>query len=527
MDLREKHLTMPEWEHLIHQAEIGEVGEPLENLHPEKGTHYDVVYVGGGAGGRFGSAFAQARKLRQLVVEKWPFLGGSCPHQACVPHHLFSEAAREMDYMRWNSDTLWFPKFDESKASIVDLINVFKNGRNNAHAFMNWQSKEQLDMEYILNAWATVLPPEDGKFRVECAGKIFTCDNIVLATGAHTYVPPEIAGLSLDLPGVYDFASLIDPGLDFEPDNCVIIGGSKVAMEYGSFYQAAGCQTTILSRSPLMRTQSMHHIDEDLRTYVVDGMRLRGMEIVEGCEPLEVLGDDHVTGVRVRLADGTEKIFETRFVFIGTGERPHSQVYVDALGVDVDEKGFVKVNGRMQTNVPGVYAIGDLIGSPMEMFKARKCGVTAARNISGEDIEFDFSEYPDFLHTTYEVTWVGLSEEEAREQYDDISVIQMPPKGIRNEELCLPLSEGTMLYGHTRPELTGFQKCIYDNKSRRMLGAHHVGFGAKDAFQYLDFLIKKGITIDEIGWMNELFLNPEHFIQLSRLRAGNTDLTDL
>ena len=527
MDLREHNYTMGEWETLIHRAEVGEVNEALKNVHEEKGTHYDVIYVGGGAGGRFGSAFAQARGLRQLVIDRWPFLGGSCPHQACVPHHLFSEAAREMDYMRWNSDTFWFPKFDESKASIVDMVNLFKAGRNNAHAFMNWQSKEQLDMEYILNATATVLPKGDDGFRVEADGVVYTADNVVLATGARTYVPPEIKNLSLEMRGVYDFASLIDPGLDYEPNSCVIIGGSKVAMEYGSFYQATGCQTTILSRSPLMRTQSMHHVDEDLRTYVVDNMRMRGMEIVEGCEPLEVLGTDHVTGVRVRLADGSEKVYETDFVFIGTGERPDSKPFVDALGIEVDERGFVKVNKRMQTNVPGVYAIGDLIGSPMEMFKARKCGVTAARNISGEDIEFDFSEYPDFLHTTYEVTWVGLSEEEAIEQYKDVTVIQMPPKGIRNEELCLPLSEGTMLYAFTRPELTGFQKCIYDNKSRRMLGAHHVGMGAKDAFQYLDWLIKKGITIDEIGWMNELFLNPEHFIQLSRLRAGNEMLTDL
>jgi dihydrolipoamide dehydrogenase len=181
----------------------------------------------------------------------------------------------------------------------------------------------------------------------------------------------------------------------------------------------------------------------------------------------------------------------------------------------------------MRTSVPGVYAIGDLIGAPMEMFKARKCGMTAARNIMGEPYEFDFSEYPDFLHTTYEVTWVGLTEAEARAQYDDVVVIQMPPKGIRDDELALPCAEGSMLYAFTRPELTGMQKCVYDGKTRRLLGAHHVGFGAKDAFQYLDHLLRKGITIDEMGDMNELFLNPDHFIQLSRLRAGNSNLVDL
>jgi dihydrolipoamide dehydrogenase len=519
MDLRDTVLTMGEWERLIHRAEIGEIAEPLQNVDPDDARPYDAIFVGGGAGGRFGSAYLQARGGRQLVVDKWPFLGGSCPHQACVPHHLFSEAAREMDYMRWNAGTLWFGEFDEKRASIRDIVELFKAGRNNPHAFMNWQSKEQLGMEYILNAEATVIDANT----VEVAGQRYTARNLVLGTGAGTYVP-DVPGIQL--PGVFDFATLIEE-LDYEPSRCVIIGGSKIALEYGSFFQAAGCQTTIVSRSPLMRTASLHHVDEDLRTYVLAGMRKRGMELLEGAEPLEVIGNGHVTGVRVRLADGAEVTLDTDFVFIGTGERPHSQPYVDVLGVQVDDRGFITVDSRMRTSVPGVYAIGDLIGSPMEMFKARKCGMTAARNIMGELYEFDFSEYPDFLHTTYEVTWVGLTEAEARAQYDDVVVIQMPPKDIRDDELALPCAEGSMLYAFTRAELTGMQKCIYDGKTRLLLGAHHVGFGAKDAFQYLDHLIKKGITIDEMGELNELFLNPDHFIQLSRLRAGNSNLVDL
>ena len=519
MDLRNTSLTMAEWEDLIHRAEIGEITEPIENVDFTDTTPYDAIFVGGGAGGRFGSAYLQASGGRQLVIDKWPFLGGSCPHHACVPHHLFSEAAREMDYMRWNSGTLWFPEFEEKRASILDLVELFKAGRNSAHAFMNWQSKEQLGMEYILNAEATVIDATT----VEVSGRRYTTRNIVLGTGVESHLP-DIPGITL--PGVFDYVSLIEE-LDYEPSNCVIIGGSKVALEYGSFYQAAGCQTTIVSRSPLMRTASLHHVDEDLRTYVVDGMRKRGMEFLEGAEPIEVIGNGRVTGVRVRLADGSERTIDTDFVFIGTGERAHSRPYVDALGVEVDDRGSIKVDARMRTSVPGVYAIGDLIGAPMEMFKARKCGMTAARNIMGDPYEFDFSEYPDFLHTTYEVTWVGLTEAEARERYDDVVVIQMPPKGIRNDEIPLPCSEGSMLYAFTRPELTGFQKAVYDGKSRLLLGAHHVGFGAKDAFQYLDHLIKKGITIDEMGEMNELFLNPEHFIQLSRLRAGSENLTNL
>src|SRR5712675_918501 len=75
-------------------------------------------------------------------------VAGSCPHQACVPHHLFSEAARELDLARWMSGELWFPEFEEKRASILQIVELFRAGRNSAHSFMNWQSKEQLGMEY-------------------------------------------------------------------------------------------------------------------------------------------------------------------------------------------------------------------------------------------------------------------------------------------------------------------------------------------------------------------------------------------
>jgi dihydrolipoamide dehydrogenase len=510
-----------DWREIIEHALRGEISEPIVNVDRQDTREFDAIFVGGGAGGRFGSAYLRARGGRQLTVDRWPFLGGTCPHQACVPHHLFSEAARELDLGRWLSGTLWFPDFDDKRASILQMVELFRAGRNSAHSFMNWQSKQQLGMEYILNTPATVVD----EHTVEVAGERFQARNIILGTGASTEVP-DIPGI--ELPGVYDFASLVER-LDHEPNRCVIIGGSKVAVEYGSFFQATGCPTTIVSRSPLMRTGSLHHVDEDLRRYVVEGMRRRGMTIHEGVSPLEVVGNGRASGVRVRLADGTVQTLEADFVFVGTGERANSAPFVQALGVEVDERGSIVVDRRMRTSVGCVYAIGDLVGPPMEMFKARKCGMTAARNVMGERYEFDFSEYPDFLHSTYEVTWVGLSEAEARDRFDEVIIIQMPPIGVEPDEIPLPCAEGSMLYAFTRPELTGFQKCVIDAATRRVVGAHHVGFGAKDAFQYLDYLLRRpdGLTIDEMAEMNELFLNPEHFIQLCRLRAGRSELIDL
>lgn len=525
MDVTHQHLDLAEWTRLIDDLIDSPRDEPIVNLSDGGTGTYDAVFIGGGAGGRFGAAYLQAMGGRALIVDRWPFLGGSCPHQACVPHHLFSDVAAELDLARWFGGRFWFPEWDPSRASILEMVQLFRGGRGSAHAFMNWQTKEQLGVDYVLNAEARALDPHS--VRVPTLGRTFATRNVVLGLGAHSK-KPSISGI--DLPGVFDYATLVEE-LDYEPERCVVVGGGKTSLEYGSFFQATGCQTTLVTRSPVMRTNSMHHVDEDLRRYVEDGLRNRGMEILTGAQPLEIKGADRVERVVVELAGGHTRDLETDFVFLGMGEQPNSEPAREWLGVDVGPGGEVVADAHMRTNVEGVYAIGDLIGPPMEMFKARKCGVTAAKNIMGTPAVFDFSEYPDFLHTTYEVTWLGLSETEARERYENVAIIQMPPyvEGLDTEHLPLPCAERTMLYAFAKPELSGFQKAVIDGDSRRVLGLHHVGYGAKDSFQYLDYLLRRpeGLTVDELGEMNELFLNPEHFIQLSRLRAGRQRLTDL
>ncbi len=512
--------NMREWAQIVDDYLKNPREEPIRNVAPKSvdDRPFDAIFIGGGAAGRFGGAFTRARGGRPLVIDKWPFLGGSCPHEACVPHHVFSDCARQLDLERWFSGELWFPEFDPKKVSVLQIIEMFKKGRGGAHAIMNLQSKDQLGIEYILNAKAEIID----NHTVEVGGERYTARNLVLATGARTLLP-DIPGL--DQKGVYDFATLISD-LDYEPSRCVIIGGSKVAIEYGSFYQAAGIQTTILTRSPLMTTKSLHHVDDGLREYVVEGMRIRGMEILEGVEPLEVLGDGKAGGVRFRNANGEIETRDCDFVFMATGERAMSQPFVDALGVEVDDRQNIKVDWTMRTSVPDVYAVGDLIGPPLEMFKARKTGCVAARNIMGEHWEWDYTEYPDFLHSTYEITWCGLSEREAREQYSNVVRLQMPPVGLSHKDVGMPVGDASMLYAMKFPELTGFCKLVIDGDSRKLLGAHYVGFGVKNAFQYLDELIRRGITIDEMGDLNELFLN-DLFIQLCRLRSGQAQLQDL
>lgn len=519
-DITDRYLGIGEWEGEIDRMlDDADDDRVVWNVDEADTRPYDAIFLGGGAAGRFGSAYLRASGGRQLIIERWPFLGGSCPHNACVPHHLFSEVAAELMLARTFSGRFWFPDMEGRITSLKEIVDLFREGRVAPHAIMNFQSKEQLDLEYVLNAEGTIVDANT----VEVAGRRFTARNLVLAMGSRPR-PFDVPGAGLA--GVFDYETLVED-LDDEPgDTVVVVGGSKTAVEYGSFFSATGRRTVMLVRDAALKLVP----DDETRTYALDRMREQGIDIVEGAEVTEIVGgpDGRVTGVRFRGPDGDERI-DTDFVFLGLGELPNTETAVEALDIKVDGSGAAIVNPQLQTSVPGVYAIGDMLGAPMEMFKARKSGMYASRHIMGEDIAYTYDEYPDFLHTHYEVTWFGLGEQQARETHDAVVTIKMPPDTEHGLDVALPATDRTMLYAFAKPHLSGFQKLVVDARTRRVLGAHHVGYGAKDAFQYLFELHRRsgGITVDELAEMDELFLNPTHFIQLSRLRAGAADLRGL
>jgi pyruvate/2-oxoglutarate dehydrogenase complex dihydrolipoamide dehydrogenase (E3) component len=517
-NVRDQHLGIGDWSVRIDELlERGDRGPAIFNVDEKDGREYDAIFLGGGAGGRFGSAYLRAMGGRQLIVDRWPFLGGSCPHNACVPHHLFSECAAELMLARTMSGKLWFPDMTGVVTPLKAVVDVFRKGRVGPHAIMNFQSKEQLDLEYVLNAPGTIIDAHT----VEVAGRRFRARNLVLGLGAR---PQRLACPGADARGVYNYVDLVET-LDYEPGNTVVVvGGGKTAVEYGCFFNATGRRTIMVVRNQILSIVP----DRQIREYTVDRMADMGMEIWNDSEVERIIPDERgrVRMVVVRTPTGRREI-ETDFVFCGMGEIPNSEMPAKVLGVELGPKNEVRVSSRLETSVPGVYAIGDLIGAPMEMFKARKSGCYAARNIMGQEAHYAAGDFPDFLHTHYEVTWLGLSEEEARARYRNVVIIKMPPNTPDGLDVALPASDRTMLYAFLAPRMSGYQKLIVDGDSRRVVGAHHVGYGAKDSFQYLAPLVKRGLTVDELGDLDELFLNPTHFIQLSRLRAGNRELRDL
>jgi pyruvate/2-oxoglutarate dehydrogenase complex dihydrolipoamide dehydrogenase (E3) component len=511
-------LSISQWtekieEALAHPQAVG----PIRNVDESDSRPFDAIFIGGGGAGRFGAAYMRAMGGRPLIVDRWPFLGGSCPHNACVPHHLFSDCAAELMLARSFSGELWFPELKGRMIGVKEVVDLFRKGRTGPHAVMNYQSKEQLDIEFVLNAPARILDAG----AVEAAGEIFHARALVLACGAEA-APLDAPGAHLL--GVHTYASFVET-LDQEPGSTiVVIGGGKTAVEYGCFFNATGRRVVMLVRHRPLDMIA----DGETRAYALDRMREQGVEIIEGARVLEIIGDALGRAERVIAETSTGRLeIETDFVFHALGERPRSDLAVEALGVEIDAKGAIVVDDALRTSIPGVYAVGDLIGAPMEMFKARKSGAFAARVIMGEAVSYRPADWPDFLHTHYEVSWLGLGEDAARARYTNVVVLKLPPDTSDGLNVGLPAGDRTMLYALARPHLSGFQKLILDGDARTVIGAHHVGYGAKDAFQYLNALVKRGLTIDELGDLDELFLNPTYFIQLARLRAGQRNLTSM
>lgn len=517
MDVWGKYNSIGKWQELIVETLASGFSTPVFNINPNDIREFDAIFLGGGAAGRFGAAYLRALGGRVLIIDRWPFLGGSCPHQACVPHHLFSDCAAQLMLERTFSGKLWFQNIKDKIVSIKNIVELFRHGRTGPHAVMNYQSKEQLGLEFVLNSEPVIIDPHT----IQVGYRKFHAKHLVLALGAKPLVT-DIPGASLK--GVFNSQTLVE-NLDYEPgETIVVIGGGKSAIEYGCFFNATGRRTLVVAR---------HHVipmlkDVESRAYVLLMMKEQGMEFLENAEVIKIQGNGHgkVKSVSIQTPHGIINI-DTDFVFMGLGEAANSEYVAQTLGLETDDKGFIKVNRHMQTSVPHVYAVGDVTGPPMEMFKARKEGVCAAKNIMGQVCEYKAVDYPDFMHTHYEVCWLGLSEEQARQRFPNVKVMKLPPDNPNGLDVGLPAGDRMMLYLMAKPRMSGFQKLIIDGDSRKILGAFHIGYGAKDGFQYLNFLVKKGLTIDELADMDELFISPSYFIQLCRLRAGDPNFMDM
>lgn len=484
--------------------------------------NFDAIWFGGGAAGRFGAAFMKALGGRALIVEK-EGLGGQCHVNRCAFENYVSDQASMAEMLKSYSGLSWYPKLDLSRISMAEVVKVYRDvGQPAFHDAMTHQSVEQLGLEV---AWG------EGKIvdknTVEVNGRMYRGRNLIIGTGSRPTIP-DIPGT--DLENVWTYID--HPEIRKDPKKLVIIGGGKIGIGKAAMFAPFNIDVTVLEKY-----KSLPKWDWEIRNYIFGDFRRRGIKIFEGVDVKEIKGEGKVKAV-IAEVEGKVVEFPCDAVMLSIGLTPNSEVGA-LLGVKIGEQNEIIIDKGCRTNVPGIYAIGDVAGPPYFMAVARKRGMIAAKNVMGGNAEWDDSlPLPDHIYLPpLEATSVGLTEEEAREKYGDVVLIRVPwgdrPKETEPlkyiphfENQGLPVcgrmhSLNLFFYGQNR---NGLVKAIVEPKSRKYLGFHSVGDGAKTAFQYLSYLLKIGWTVDQMSELHEIFLNAEHFVQLSRLVAGQKEL---
>ncbi len=429
----------------------------------------DVGIVGAGPGGYVAAIRAAQLGAKVALIER-DRIGGVCLNWGCIPTkamassvELLIEIERAEEYGVLVSE----PGFDFSK-------------------MMRRKDKvvERLvsGVETLLDARKVEVLSGQGEFvsptRIKVSGKSPTeieARKVIIATGSVPVVPPAPG---LDLPGVMTSDEIVT--LEEAPDDLVIVGAGVIGVEFASIFNALGTKVTIIEMLPSILTT----VDEELARRHQQMLRKEGVEIHTKSPLKEVRQRETALEVVYEGPKG-EGVITADLVLISTGRAPYTEgLNLKEIGVNV-EKGAVLVDEHMATNVPGVYAIGDVTGGYMLAHVASHEGEVAVEHAMGRESTIDYEVVPNCVFTMPEIAGVGLTEQEAKE------------KGIVYKKSRFPFSASgrALAMGQT----TGLVKMICDQESGEVLGLHIMGPHATDMIAEGALAIQSGATAEDIA----------------------------
>jgi dihydrolipoamide dehydrogenase len=312
-----------------------------------------------------------------------------------------------------------------------------------------------------------------GPHTIAVGDRTISFEHCIIAAGSSAVTLPDLP----DDPRIIGSTRAL--GLDEVPKRLLVIGGGIIGLELATVYHALGSRITVVE----LLDQLLPGCDRDL----VEPLRKRISERYEAIhvETNVVTVKAQKGGIKVELSSGESQVYDR--VLVAVGRRPNgSLVGAEAAGVEVDPDGFIRVDRQMRTNVPWIYAIGDIVGGPMLAHKATHEGKVAAEIIAGDSgAEFDPRAIPAVAYTDPEVAWMGLTEAAAREQ------------GIDFEKAVFPWSASGRALGLAREE--GLTKLLFEPGTQRLLGAGMVGVNAGELVAETVHALEMGADAEDIA----------------------------
>ncbi|MDB6452359.1 dihydrolipoyl dehydrogenase [Falsirhodobacter sp. 20TX0035] len=432
---------------------------------------FDVIVIGGGPGGYVCAIHCAQLGLKVACVEGRDTLGGTCLNVGCIPskallnstHHLHEvhENFEKMGLMGANVTVDW-AKMQAYKQDVVD-------GNTKGIEFLFKKNKVTW-----LKGWGSI--PEAGKVKV--GEEVHEAKNIVIATGS---VATTLPGVEADEKKVVTSTGAL--ALDKIPESLVVIGAGVIGLEMGSVYKRLGSKVTVVE----FQDKILPGTDADTVKAFHKILTKQGFEFILGAavQGTEVSGDK-VT-VRYKLnKDGSEATIEADTVLVSTGRKPYTEgLGLEALGVEMLPRGVVKVDDHFQTNVKGVYAIGDAIPGAMLAHKAEDEGMAVAEILAGKHGHVNYGVIPGVIYTTPEVASVGMTEEALKEAGRKYKAGKFPFMGNARAKAIF--------------QADGFVKLLVDAETDRILGCHIIGPMAGDLIHEVCVAMEFGASAQDLA----------------------------
>lgn len=401
---------------------------------------YDFAVIGAGPAGYIAAKKAAAAGKKVLLVEKSK-LGGVCLNEGCVPSKTLLQAAKTYHHARHGSVfgveakglTFDFPKAHQHKNNVM---NKMRDG------IAGLMKKYKVD---VVAGEAKLLP----KSQVEISGEIHEATDILLCTGSSPAIPP-IPGV--DLENVVDSSGILIR--ETLPNHLVVVGGGVIGCEFACMYASVGVPVTVLEAMP----EICPNLDTEISASLREGLAKKGVSFILEAKVESIRAD------RVSYVDdsGTNEL-EADLVLVATGRRPNTEnLGLEELGLDIDDRGGVRVDSRGATNIPGLWAAGDVTGEAWLAHAASRMAEVVVNNITGRKDHMRHDSMPAVVYTSPEVAVVGLTKEEAE------------ARGIKVKVGRIPMAINAR-YLAENPNETGFCKVVLDADTRRLLGVHMVG----------------------------------------------------
>jgi dihydrolipoamide dehydrogenase len=435
---------------------------------------YDVAIIGSGPGGYVAAIRAAQLGMSVLIVEREPKLGGVCTLRGCIPTKALLHTADVLEGARHGAEVgvaardvrLDFPAAMKHKEKVV---------RQSTNGVSYLMKKNKVD---VAAGFGRISAPG----RVAVAGAdgaetTYQAKNILVATGS---TPRSLPGIEIDHEAILSSDSVLE--LADVPKSLLVIGSGAVGVEFASMFSRFGTKTTVVEILPRIVPLE----DEEVSKELAASFKRQGIAVYVDTRVERVTKNGGGVEVIARSSGGTKtETFRAEKILLAVGRKPLSEnIGLETLGVET-ERGYIKVDPYMRTNVPNVYAIGDVVPTPWLAHVASAEGVVAVEHMArGETRPLNYDQVPGCTYCSPEVASIGLSEAAARERGHDVAVGKFPFSAVGKARIV--------------NETAGFVKIVADKRYDEVLGVHIIGPKATELIAEAGAALKLEATSEEL-----------------------------